>query len=141
MIVPRTTNPHAFQAIRRAKRTPMLLVHRLQTTLTGCEWLLDQWFRLHKLLEKDAPWLPADKLKAVRLSGWHPIDAIDSMDAAQIYLATHVLSNDGGEPLRRFCTSFRPIRRRFLNATGSGDRAPSSRLKRLSRARVAIDAH
>jgi hypothetical protein len=79
---------------------PMFLVHRLQTTLTGCEWLLDQWARLRELLEEGAPWFPADKLKAIRLLGYHPIDAIDYMEAAQVYLACHVLSDDGGEPFQ-----------------------------------------
>jgi hypothetical protein len=55
-----------------AEEHPVFLVHRLQTTLTGCEWLLDQWARLRGLLDQGTPWLPADKLKAIRLSGFHP---------------------------------------------------------------------
>jgi hypothetical protein len=53
---------------------PMRLVHRLQSTLAGCEWLLDPWARLRDLLEQGLPWLAPDKLKAVRLLGRHPID-------------------------------------------------------------------
>lgn len=97
----------------KAEEHPAFLVHRLQTTLTGCEWLLDQWARLRERLEQGAPWFPADKLKAIRLLGFHPIDAIDYIEAAQIYLACHVLSNDGGEPfeeiLNELSAEERPI--------------------------------
>ena len=75
---------------------PIRLVHRLQSTLAGCEWLLNQWARLRDLLEQGVPWLASDKLKAVRLLGRHPIDALDSTDVARVYLASHVLLNEGG---------------------------------------------
>jgi hypothetical protein len=75
---------------------PIRLVHRLQSTLAGCEWLLNEWARLRDLLEQGAPWLASDKLKAVRLLGRHPIDAIDSTDVARVYIASHVLLNEGG---------------------------------------------
>ena len=78
----------------------MRLVHRLQSSLAGCEWLLDQWARLRDLLEQGLPWLAPDKLKAVRLLGRHPIDAFDSTDVARVYLASHVLLNEGGQPFQ-----------------------------------------
>jgi hypothetical protein len=72
---------------------PMRLVHRLQETGAGCRWLLDQWADLRALLERDIPWLASDKLKAVRLLGRHPIDALDCLDVARVYLGSHVLLN------------------------------------------------
>jgi hypothetical protein len=79
---------------------PSRIVHRLQSMLTGCEWLLGQWARLRSLLEQGAAWVPGDKLKAVRLLGFHPIDAIDAPAAACVYLASHVLMNGLGKPFQ-----------------------------------------
>ncbi len=79
---------------------PMRLVHRLQSTGAGCQWMLDQWADLRALLERDVPWLAPDKLKAVRLLGRHPIDAIDSLDVARVYLASFMLVNHEGKPFQ-----------------------------------------
>ena len=79
---------------------PMGLVIRLQGTRSGCQWLLDQWAGLRALLERGVPWLAPDKLKAVRLLGRHPIDALDSMDVASVYLASHVLLGEEGGPFQ-----------------------------------------
>ena len=78
----------------------MRLVHRLQATGAGCQWLLDQWADLRALLERGVPWLAPDKLKAVRLLGRHPIDALDSIEVAWVYLASHVLLNQEGDPFQ-----------------------------------------
>ena len=79
---------------------PMRLVHRLESTGAGCQWMLDQWADLRALLERDVPWLAPDKLKAVRLLGRHPIDAIDSTDVARVYLASFMLVNHEGKPFQ-----------------------------------------
>jgi hypothetical protein len=83
-----------------AEDQPMCLVQRLKATGAGCQWLLDRWAELRELLEKGLPWLAPDKLKAIRLLGRHPIDAFDSRDLAGIYLASHVLLNEGGNPFQ-----------------------------------------
>jgi hypothetical protein len=83
-----------------AEDHPQRLVHRLQTTVTGCQWLLDQWADLRALLERGVPWLAPDKLKAIRLLGRHPIDAIESIEVAQVYLASHVLLDQEGDPFQ-----------------------------------------
>jgi hypothetical protein len=77
---------------------PMRLVHRLQATGAGCQWMLNQWAELRALLERGVPWLAPDKVKAVRLLGRHPIDAVDSADVARVYLASHVLLKQEGDP-------------------------------------------
>ena len=79
---------------------PMRLVHCLQTTGAGCHWLLDRWAELRDLLNKGVPWLSSDKLKAVRLLGRHPIDALDHEDVARVYLASHVLLQQDVEPFQ-----------------------------------------
>jgi hypothetical protein len=86
----------------------MRLIHRLQGTSAGCQCLLDQWANLRTLLERGVPWLAPDKLKAVRLLGHHPIDAIDSMEVARVYLASHVLLNHEGEPFQEIMNELSP---------------------------------
>ncbi len=54
------------------------------------------------------PWLAHDKLKAIRLLGRHPIDALDFEDVARIYLASHVLLNQGGEPFQEILNELSP---------------------------------
>jgi hypothetical protein len=87
---------------------PMRLVNDLEATGAGCEWLLEQWAALRGLLERDIPWLAPDKLKAVRLLGRHPIDAIDAEDVAGVYLASHVLLNEGGAPFQEVLNELPP---------------------------------
>ena len=48
------------------------------------------------------------KLKAVRLLGHHPIDAIDSMEVAWAYLASHVLLNHEGDPFQEIMNELSP---------------------------------
>ena len=87
---------------------PMRLVHGLQTTGAGCAWLLDQWADLRALLERGVPWLASDKLKAVRLLGRHPIDAIDQTDVAWVYLASFMLVNQEGNPFQEILNELFP---------------------------------
>ena len=87
---------------------PVRLVHRLQTTITGCDWLLKQWTGLRNLLEQGISWLAPDKLKAVRLLGRHPIDAFDSTDVARVYLASHLLRNQEGDPFQDILDNLAP---------------------------------
>ena len=87
---------------------PSRLVHSLQATGAGCEWLLGQWAKLRDMLEKGVPWLAPDKLKAVRLLGRHPIDAFDFGDVAGVYLASHTLLNQGGRPFQEILNELSP---------------------------------
>jgi hypothetical protein len=76
---------------------PGVLVLRLQSTFQGCEWLLGQWAALKAILDRGQPWLPSDKLKAVRLLGRQPFDVIDDSDVAIVFLASFVLKGQKGE--------------------------------------------
>ena len=35
---------------------PEAIVRRLETTATGCQWLLDRWTELRATLDLDCPW-------------------------------------------------------------------------------------
>src|SRR5271155_5354824 len=73
---------------------PAILLLRLQSTLQGCEWLLSQWADLKSILDQGQPWRSSDKLKAVRLLGKQPLDAIDDRDVALVFMASHKLKAD-----------------------------------------------
>ena len=73
---------------------PAELLLRLQSTLAGCEWLLGEWAGLKAILDRGQPWLSSDKLKAVRLLGKQPFDALDDRDVATVFLASWVLKPD-----------------------------------------------
>ena len=70
---------------------PGALVLRLQSTLLGCEWLLAEWGKLKAVLDQGQAWVSPDKLKAVRLLGKQPFDAIDDTDVAMVFLASFAL--------------------------------------------------
>jgi hypothetical protein len=77
---------------------PVLLVRRLQSSAAGCKWMLDRWAELETLVECDLAWLSPDKLKAIRLLGMQPIDAVDDLDVARIFLACYVIRGSTGDP-------------------------------------------
>ena len=87
---------------------PMHFVLHLQTTVTGCQWMLDQWANLRTVLERDVPWVAADQRKAVGLLGHNPVDVLDNIDVARLYLASHVLLNQGGEPFQDIIDELSP---------------------------------
>jgi hypothetical protein len=60
--------------------------------------MLDRWDELATLVECDLAWLSPDKLKAIRLMGMQPIDAVDDLDVARIFLACFVIRGKTGEP-------------------------------------------
>jgi hypothetical protein len=76
---------------------PAELLLRLQSTLAGCEWLLGEWAGLKAILDRGQSWLSSDKLKAVRLLGKQPFDALDDRDVAMVFLASLVLKADKGK--------------------------------------------
>jgi hypothetical protein len=73
---------------------PSTLVVSLQSTLVGCKWMLAEWVKLKAILEQGHAWLSSDKLKAVRLLGKQPFDAIDDRDVAMAFMASFVLKPD-----------------------------------------------
>ena len=55
---------------------PAKLVNQLEATAVGCTWLLHEWKLLRDRAENGL-WYSLDRLKAIRLLGCQPVDAID----------------------------------------------------------------
>jgi hypothetical protein len=108
---------------------PMFIVHQLQTIGAGCQWLLEQWARLRDLLERGLPWIASDQLKAVRLLGRQPIEAVDSLEVARVYLASHVLLKQGSQPFQAILSELSAAdalhHENDLNQRGYGALAPN----------------
>ncbi len=66
---------------------PARIVNRLASLYAGCQWLLDRWTDLRLLLEGDLKWQAPDRLKAIRLLGRQPMDALADDRVLMIYLA------------------------------------------------------
>ena len=64
--------PHAGEPVHPSHPTRVRL--RLETTVAGCDWLLDRWGELDRRLRIENAWLPSDAFKMVRLLGMHAID-------------------------------------------------------------------
>ena len=74
---------------------PRLVLH-LQATAGGCQWLLDQWAELKSILEDGLNWQSVDQLKAIRLLGRQPMEAVDNRMVLLIFLACQRME---GRPL------------------------------------------
>jgi hypothetical protein len=74
---------------------PARIVNRLESTATGCRWLLDRWSELRKILGDGRKWQSPDRLRAVRLLGGQPLDALDDERVLSIYLACNAMDPDG----------------------------------------------
>ncbi len=66
---------------------PARIVNRLEHLALGCRWLLDRWTGLRQLLEDGLKWQAPDRLRAIRLLGRQPMDALDDDRVLMIYLA------------------------------------------------------
>ena len=75
---------------------PQRLVLHLQATAGGCQWMIDQWSDMGSTLAKGLNWQSADKLKAVRLLGRHPIEAADDPNVLMVFLACQTME---GQPI------------------------------------------
>ena len=73
---------------------PAELVRKLEASAAGCCWMLAEWARLRKRAEKNY-WSGADRLRATRLLGRQPVDAIDDRRVATIYIASNGIKTFG----------------------------------------------
>lgn len=74
---------------------PARIVNQLEALPTGCHWLLDRWAELRKLLDDGLKWQPPDRLRAIRLLGRQPMDALDDERVLSIYLACNAMDPGG----------------------------------------------
>ena len=90
--------PHAVPADGELRRVsgsgdpedpddPARIVVRLEAMILGCAWLLDRWGELRTILEDGLLWQPPDRLKAIRMLGRQPLEAIDDRRVMAVYLS------------------------------------------------------
>jgi hypothetical protein len=79
---------------------PAALLHQLESTEPGCHWLLARWSELRRQLDHNIPWQSPDKLKAIRLLGHQPLEALDHPEIATLFLASHALDPTSTDPFR-----------------------------------------
>ena len=60
---------------RRGRGDPRHIVLRLEATADGCRWLLDQWARLGRRLERGRDWRTNELIVALHLRGQRPLGA------------------------------------------------------------------
>ncbi len=70
---------------------PAMLVAELETTLAGCRWLRGRWDELREIIDMGLGWQSQEKLKAVRLLGRQPLQAVSVREVAEVFLACHVV--------------------------------------------------
>ena len=70
------------------------LVRKLESSAAGCQWMLAEWATLRKRAEENY-WFGPDRLRATRLLGRQPVDAIDDERVATIYIASNVIKSFG----------------------------------------------
>jgi hypothetical protein len=101
--------PHGFRpGIVIDPNNPARLVLRLESSAPGCRWLLDRWAELRMLLEQEQPWQSPDKLRAIRLLGRYPLDALDDSQVAKVFVACHTIDSSGGELFNEVWNELRP---------------------------------
>ena len=91
---------------------PQRLVLRLQTTAGGCQWMLDRWSELRSILEEGLDWQSADKLKAVRLLGRHPIEAVDDRNVLMVFVACQAIEGRAGKLIPEIWYELRKFERK-----------------------------
>jgi hypothetical protein len=74
---------------------PAKLVAKLEKTATGCHWLRGEWLDLREQLEPGKYWLGYHRIKAVRLLGRQPINAVVDERVAEIFMASHAIKRIG----------------------------------------------
>ncbi len=76
---------------------PQRLLRCLESSAAGCRWLLDRCSELRAALDSDSGWRPEERLRAVRLLGKEPVDAIDDPAVQSIYLCCLVLDSHSAQ--------------------------------------------
>ena len=79
------------------------MVDELEGTAQGCTWLLQRWAALGEALDGGRTWRAVDRLRAIRLLGKQPLDAVADETVLSIYLACQAMDPHGpdvfAEPL------------------------------------------
>ena len=74
---------------------PAKLVAELEKSAGGCRWLREEWLELREQLEQRRYWLGYHRIKAVRLLGRQPVNAIVDERVAEIFMASYAIKRFG----------------------------------------------
>jgi hypothetical protein len=77
---------------------PAVLVKKLTSTGAGCRHLRQVWCDLRCRLDLGKFWQSPDRLKAVRMCGHNPADAIEHERIARLFVASFPLEKRGDQP-------------------------------------------
>ena len=77
---------------------PAVLVRQLESSAMGCCQMRDCWEELRAQLAPGKFWQSHDRLKAIRLLGRQPLDAIEDRQVAEIFVASSALDPAGHKP-------------------------------------------
>ncbi len=95
--------PLSWPFDREHPRHPVHIVAELEGTAQGCTWLIQRWSALGEALDGVRIWRAVDRLRAIRLLGKQPLDAVVDEAVQSIYLACHAMNPHGpdvfAEPL------------------------------------------
>jgi hypothetical protein len=99
---------------------PARIIHRLEAFAAGCRWLIDRWGDLRKLLEDGRPWQAPDRLRAVRLLGKQPMDALDDERVLSVYLACRAMDPEGPSAFADLATEMHTEEAKILARRAAG---------------------
>jgi len=99
---------------------PARIVHRLEAFAAGCRWLIDRWGDLRKLLEEGQRWQAPDRLRAVRLLGKQPMDALDDERVLSVYLACRAMDPEGPSAFADLATEMHADEAKILARRAAG---------------------
>jgi len=77
---------------------PAWLVERLESTAAGCRWLLERWAEIRACFEPRIRWISWNSFKVLRVMGRRPRDVLESLEVAEVLLASHALGRRGRNP-------------------------------------------
>ena len=78
-----------FQA---GRGEPLVVLHRIQATADGCQWLLERWDRLRGSLEQNGSWDIEEMITAAQLRGQRPL-FMETADWECLLQERHVKGN------------------------------------------------
>ena len=78
-----------FQA---GRGEPLVVLHRIQATADGCQWLLERWDRLRGSLEQNGSWDIEEMIAAAQLRGQRPL-FMETADWECLLQERHVKGN------------------------------------------------
>jgi hypothetical protein len=87
----------AEQSAFDAENHPALIGGRLESSKTGCMWIVEQWTELGSMLENDGVWLAPQRFKAMRLLGTYPGDPLAPLALDVLLRACRVLDPNAAD--------------------------------------------